>query len=104
MGGVLTILCGSQQGFMSIDAQRGVDISYLSDTILVLGYFEVNGNVRRYLTTVKRRQAEHQTNIHELTIEGRGVRLGPPLRQFRNIILTNAVPNLRGQNGEPAST
>ena len=36
--GVLTILAGSQEGFMSIGEQQGVDISYLSDSILVLGY------------------------------------------------------------------
>jgi circadian clock protein KaiC len=102
--GVLTILCGSQEGFMSIGTQGGVDISYLSDTIVVLGYFEDKGDIRRYLTTVKRRQGEHQTNIRELMIGGGpGLRLGPPLRQYRNIILHNADLDARGQRGEPAS-
>jgi circadian clock protein KaiC len=91
--GVLTILCGSQEGFMSIGSQAGVDISYLSDTILLLGYFEHDGNLRRYITAVKRRQGEHQTHIRELTIRHDGISLGPPLRQFRDIVLKNAGPN-----------
>jgi circadian clock protein KaiC len=78
---------------MSIGSQAGVDISYLSDTILVLGYFEHDGDLRRYITAVKRRQGEHQTNIRELTIGGDGISLGRPLRQFRNIVLGNAAPS-----------
>jgi circadian clock protein KaiC len=95
---VLTILCGSQQGFMSIGGQPGVDISYLSDTILLLGYFENDGELRRYVSAVKRRQGEHQTTIRELKITSRGVRLGEPLRQFRNIVLNNAVRDSQGSD------
>jgi circadian clock protein KaiC len=84
--GVLTILCGSQEGFMSIGKQGGVDISYLSDTILVLGYLEDAGCVRRFLTAVKRRQGEHETTIRELHISSAGVSLGEALKEFRGLV------------------
>jgi circadian clock protein KaiC len=87
--GVLTILCGAQEGFMSIGRQVGVDISYLSDTIIVLGYFEDRGCVRRFLTVVKRRQGEHQTTIRELTIGTNGVQIGQPLRKFLGLVQMN---------------
>jgi circadian clock protein KaiC len=85
--GVLTILCASQEGFMSIGPQIGVDISYLSDTILALGYFETEGCIHRYLIAVKRRQGEHETTLRELRISAKGVELGEPLRQFEGIVL-----------------
>ena len=90
--GVLTVLAGSQEGFMSIGDQQGVDISYLSDTILVLGYYEAGGAIHRFLVSTKRRQGEHETAVHELKIGEEGVRVGEPLTQFRNILLENAEP------------
>ncbi|HZF55745.1 MAG TPA: ATPase domain-containing protein [Polyangiaceae bacterium] len=90
--GVLTILAASQEGFMSIGSQQGVDISYLSDSILVLGYYEAEGSVRRYFVAIKRRHGEHQTTIRDLKIEPGGVHLGPPLKHLRNILLKNGDP------------
>ena len=98
--GVLTLLVGSKEGFMSIGEQPGVDISYLSDTILLLGYYEAEGNLHRYLTAVKRRQGEHQTTIREFIISREGVSLGETLSQFEDIILKNAVPRGRARVGE----
>lgn len=97
--GVLTILAGSQEGFMSIGEQQGVDISYLSDTILVLGYYETDGGLHRYITPVKRRQGELETTIRELKIERGSVRLGKPLSHLRDIILKNARPTDKSGGG-----
>ena len=90
--GVLTILCASQEGFMSIGEQPGVDISYLSDTIVALAYYEDDGAVRRCLTVVKRRAGEHDTTIRQLRIGPDGVHLGPPLRGYRHLLLANGQP------------
>jgi circadian clock protein KaiC len=90
--GVLTILAGAQEGPMSIGGQQGVDISYLSDAIVILGYFEAAGQLRRCFTAVKKRHGEHDTGIRELFLERGGIRLGEPLRHYRNILLDNARP------------
>lgn len=90
--GVLTILAGAQEGLMSIGSQPGVDISYLSDTIVVLNYFETEGKLRRCCTAVKKRHGEHDASIRELFLDRGTIRLGEPLRQYRNILLAGARP------------
>ncbi|HWE95981.1 MAG TPA: ATPase domain-containing protein [Tepidisphaeraceae bacterium] len=99
--GVLTILTAArQEAFMAVGDQPGVDISYLSDTILVLGYYEAEGDLHRYLTAVKKRQGEHETTIRELRIRSGGVSLGEPLRQFRGLLLTYAEPAAPREGGD----
>lgn len=93
--GVLTLVAGSQEGFMSIGSQSGVDISYLSDTIVVLNYFERDGEIRRCLTAVKKRQGRHETTIHELFVTSDGIRVGEALRDMHNLMVSGARP------GEP---
>lgn len=85
--GVLTLLLIAQEGFMSVGTKLPLDVSYLSDTIIVLRLFEAEGAVRRCLAAVKKRQGEHETTIRELFITPGGVRIGEePLRQFRHIL------------------
>jgi circadian clock protein KaiC len=78
---------------MSIGAQSAVDISYLSDTIVLLGYYEAKGEVHRFLTVVKRRQGEHETTIRDLTIRSDGIHVGEPLAQFSNLLLGDRSAN-----------
>lgn len=89
--GVLTILCAAQEGFMSLGHLPGVDVSYLSDTILVLGYYETDGAMHRFLTAAKRRQGEHQTTLRELTIDARGLHLGETLTGIATTYLPRAA-------------
>jgi circadian clock protein KaiC len=50
--GVFTILVLAQQGLMG-PMQSPLDLSYLSDTVIMLRYFEADGSVRRALSVVK---------------------------------------------------
>jgi circadian clock protein KaiC len=85
--GVLLLLCAVQEGFMSIGVQRSVDVSYLSDTIVALTFFERQGDLRRALAVVKKKIGPHATTIHELSLNGQ-VRVEPePLRELRNILV-----------------
>jgi len=93
--GVLTLVAGSQEGFMSIGSQGGVDISYLSDTILVLGYYEEDGEIRRCLTAVKKRQGRHTTTIHELWIASEGIRIGEQLRGAQRFLMSSVLQSAR---------
>lgn len=90
--GVLTLVAGSQESFMSIGAQIGVDISYLSDTIVVLSYFEHDGEIRRCMTAVKKRHGRHTSTIHELHFEPGGLRVGEPLRGLHPLLVNTARP------------
>jgi circadian clock protein KaiC len=91
--GVLTMLLISQEGFMTVGAIPSLDVSYLSDSIIVVQMFEADGSVRRCLSAVKKRQGEHETSIRELFIRPGQVTVGEePLRQFRRILIRNSGP------------
>ncbi|MBW8709212.1 MAG: circadian clock protein KaiC [Alphaproteobacteria bacterium] len=82
--GVLTILVLAQHGLVG-PAETPLDISYLSDAVMLLRYFEVNGTVRRALSVVKKRTGDHEHTIREFRLGPTGIALGPPLTQFSGI-------------------
>jgi circadian clock protein KaiC len=82
--GVLTILVLAQHGLVG-PMDTPLDISYLSDAVLMLRYFEYDGSVRRALSVVKKRSGNHEHSIREFRLSGQGVKLGPPLRGFSGI-------------------
>jgi circadian clock protein KaiC len=45
-----------------------LDISYLSDAVLMLRYFELAGTVRRALSVVKKRSGNHEHTIREFRL------------------------------------
>jgi circadian clock protein KaiC len=90
--GVLSILIVAQQEFLTMGAQPTMDISYLSDSILVLRLFEFQGSVRRCIAAIKKRAGEHETSIRELQVSPEGVTIGEPLTQFRNILTGHPEP------------
>jgi circadian clock protein KaiC len=82
--GVLTILVLAQHGLVG-PMQTPLDISYLSDAVLMLRYFEFEGTVRRALSVVKKRSGDHEHTIREFRLSQRGLAVGPPLRDFSGV-------------------
>jgi circadian clock protein KaiC len=91
--GVVTILVLAQHGLMG-PMQTPLDISYLSDAVLMLRYFEAEGRVRRAISVVKKRSGVHEDTIREFRLTEQGVRVGPPLTEFQGIL--TGVPDYRG--------
>jgi circadian clock protein KaiC len=83
--GVLTIMVLAQHGLLG-QMQTPVDLSYLSDTVIMLRYFEAGGRVRRAISVVKKRSGSHENAIREFQLTSEGVRVGPPLTQFSGIL------------------
>jgi circadian clock protein KaiC len=92
--GVLTILVLAQHGLVG-PMDTPLDISYLSDAVLMLRYFEFDGTVRRALSVVKKRSGNHEHTIREFRLTGGGVQLGPPLRGFSGIF--SGTPIYKGE-------
>ena len=91
--GVLTILILAQHGLVA-GAEAPVDLSYLSDTVVSLRYFEAHGEVRQALAVVKKRSGQHERTIRELNfIPGKGLSVGEPIREFQGVL--TGVPVLR---------
>jgi len=82
--GVLTILVLAQHGLVG-PMDTPLDMSYLSDSVVMLRYFEVAGTVRRALSVVKKRSGHHEHTIREFRLSDEGIKLGPPLKQFSGI-------------------
>ncbi|MDB5374808.1 MAG: circadian clock protein KaiC [Belnapia sp.] len=82
--GVLTVLVLAQHGMIG-PLQTPVDISYLSDAVMLLRYFEFEGEVRRALSVVKKRSGRHERSIREFQLDNQGVAIGPPLRHFTGV-------------------
>jgi circadian clock protein KaiC len=104
--GVLTLLLLAQHGLVG-PQETPVDISYLSDAVIMVRYFEARGQVRRALSVVKKRTGNHEHTIREFRLTGTGIHIGPPLSEFRGVLtgtpeyVGNAEPLLQpgGRNG-----
>ncbi|CAN7607289.1 AAA family ATPase [Phenylobacterium sp. LjRoot164] len=99
--GVLTLLVLAQHGLVG-PLETPLDISYLSDAVLMLRYFEVAGTVRRALSVVKKRSGDHEHTIREFSLSSRGIRLGPPLTQFSGVF--SGTPQYAGDSTPLLST
>lgn len=82
--GVVAILLLAQHGLVG-PMETPVDISYLSDAVLMLRYFEAEGRVRRALSVLNKRSGAHEDTIREYQLTSDGIKLGPPLTEFRGI-------------------
>ena len=89
--GVLVILVVAQAGLIG-QMNSPVDVSYLADTVLMLRFFEIRGEVRKALSVLKRRSGVHATDIRELTMDGHGVRIGSKLANLHGVF--TGVPRI----------
>jgi circadian clock protein KaiC len=83
--GVLTIIVLAQHGLLG-HMQAPIDLSYLSDAVIMLRYFEAGGRVRRAISVVKKRSGTHEDTIREFQLTSGGLKLGPPLKEFIGIL------------------
>ncbi|MFT3696406.1 MAG: gas vesicle protein GvpD [Kofleriaceae bacterium] len=82
---VATLLVMTQSGLVG-DNTSPIDLSYLTDSVLLLRYFEAEGEIRQAISMVKRRTGPHERSIRELRLDASGVRVGDPLRDFHGIL------------------
>ncbi len=77
--GVIALMVLGQHGMIG-RVTAAVDLSYLADGIMLLRYFEADGEVRKAISIMKTRTANHESMIRELVIGPRGVSVGVPLK------------------------
>lgn len=102
--GVITVLILGQHGIVG-DVRSEIDLSYLSDTIVLFRYFESRGRVLKAVSVAKSRTTEHQSGIREFRLARGGIRIGDPLKDFEGVL--TGLPNYRGStplmSAEPAA-
>lgn len=84
--GVVTILVGVQQGMLGGQMSTTVDASYLADNVLMLRYFEHDGEVKQAVSVFKKRGSLHERTIRQFSMSRQGIQVGAPLRGFRGIL------------------
>lgn len=88
--GVVTILIVAPQGLLG-QMHSPVDLTYLADTVITLRFFEQGGSVHKAIAAIKKRTGKHEPTIRELTIARSGIKVGPPLANFRGILTGTPV-------------
>ena len=84
--GVLTLMVLAQAGTMGSQLQSAVDVSYLADNILLLRYFENQGEVRQAISIIKRRSGNHEHTIREMKLGPDRIYIGGPLHDFQGVL------------------
>ena len=84
--GVATVMIAAHQGLIGGPMISPVDASYLADAVLLLRYFEAQGEIHQAISVVKKRGGFHERTIREFSLGADGIRVGAPLRQFRGIL------------------
>lgn len=86
--GLFTSTTASLMGGSSITETH---ISTLTDSIILLRYVEMFGEMKRGLTVLKMRGSPHEKEIREFTIDGAGMHLGRPFRNITGILAGTPV-------------
>ncbi len=91
---VVTILILGQHGVLG-DVESDVDMSYLSDGILLFRFFEARGRLLKAVSMVKSRTNRHEQTIREFRMGPGGLEVGDELTDFEGVLA--GVTAYRGQ-------
>lgn len=86
VAGLFTATTPSLMGGSSVTEAH---ISTITDSIILLRYVEMFGEMKRGLTVLKMRGSMHDKDIREFTIDGRGMHIGKPFRNVSGILSGN---------------
>lgn len=94
--GVVTILILAQPGVVG-EMHSPVDLSFLSDAVVLLRFFEAGGEVRKAVSVIKKRTGVHELAIREYRLFPHGMHVGPPLQGLQGVL--TGVPTYAGPHG-----
>jgi circadian clock protein KaiC len=95
--GVVSILVVGQYGLIGSAMRTPIDMSYLADSVVLLRYFEADGEVRQAISILKKRTDDHERTIREFRVGPGGLVLGKPLTDFQGVL--TGVPVYSGKVG-----
>jgi circadian clock protein KaiC len=87
-------LIGAHQGLIGSQMNTPVDASYLADAVVLIRYFEAEGEVHQAVSVMKKRGGRHERTIREFRLENGRIEVGEALRHFRGVL--TGVPIFEG--------
>ena len=83
----LGLVTTTSHDFLTAEGSAGdLHVSTISDTIILLHYVPVGGEVRRGVNVLKMRGSDHDKAVREFAISGRGMEIGEPLADASHLI------------------
>jgi len=92
--GVVTLMTIAQHGMMGGSMHSPVDVSFLTDTVILLRFFEAAGMVRQAISVVKKRRGAHERTLREMKLGSHGMEIGEVLQEFEGVL--TGVPRYVG--------
>jgi circadian clock protein KaiC len=89
--GVLCLLIVGQTGLLE-NVRDPLDISFITDTIILLRFYEAEGEVHKAISIVKKRPGRHESTIREYSLADKGVCVGPQLMAFEGVMTGTPRP------------
>ena len=93
---MITLLILGLHGVLG-DVRSDIDLSYLSDAILLFRFFEARGSLLKAVSVVKSRTSRHELTIREFRMGERGIEVGTALSDFEGVM--SGVPLYKGAVG-----
>lgn len=84
--GVLSMLTAATPALLGGSSITEQHVSTLTDTIILLRYVEMQGEVKRGITVLKMRGSAHDHDIREFSIDSSGLRVGEAFRGVGGIL------------------
>jgi circadian clock protein KaiC len=97
---VATLLVGVQQGMLGGAMSSALDVSYVADNVVMLRYFELDGEIRQAVSVFKKRGSVHERTIRAFSLDSRGIHVGEILRGYRGL-LTGVPVHLGAGSKDP---
>jgi circadian clock protein KaiC len=91
--GIVTMLVLAQHGLVG-ETRNDIDLSYLSDGILLFRFFEARGSLLKAVSVVKSRTSAHELTIREFRLTSEGIEVGESLTDFEGVM--SGVASYRG--------
>jgi len=94
IGGLFTSTTPTLLGGSSITEAH---ISTITDSIILLRYVEMYGEMRRGITVLKMRGSMHDKDIREFSIDAKGMHIAKPFRNVTGILAGNPMYNAQNE-------
>jgi len=89
----------AQHGLFAGEIISPVDASYLADTVVLLRFFEMTGEVSIAISVIKKRTGSHERTIRQMRLEQGAIVIGEPIMGFVGVL--SGTPRISTEAPEP---